>query len=75
MTRKALVSGMISGLLLSLGLLYPVFYVFVYGMNPLWFEADMRPAATMPGLLMSGIVAFFAFLAMGILPALRRSFA
>ena len=71
MTRKALISGMISGLLLSLGLLYPTFVFYVYRINPLWFDADIRLAAITPGLLMSGLVAFFAFLAVGILPAIR----
>jgi hypothetical protein len=71
MTRKALISGIISGLLLSLGLLYPAFVAYVYRMNPLWFDADLRPASITPGLLMSGLVALFAFLAMGILPAIR----
>ncbi|CAG0927466.1 hypothetical protein TFLX_00481 [Thermoflexales bacterium] len=71
MTRKAIISGMISGLLLSLGLLYPTIVFFVYRINPLWFAVDIRPAATAPGLLMSGIVAFFAFIAVGVLPAIR----
>jgi hypothetical protein len=70
-TRKALVSGMISGLLLSLGLLYPIFVRYVYSVNPLWFEADLRPASITPGLFMSGLVVFFAFFAMGVLPAIR----
>ena len=60
MTRKALISGMISGLLLSLGLLYPTFVFYVYRINPLWFDADIRLAAITPGLLLSGLVAFFA---------------
>jgi uncharacterized membrane protein YraQ (UPF0718 family) len=70
-TRKALVAGLISGLLLSLGLLYPAFVFFVYRIEPLWFDADIRPATIAPGLLMSGLVAFFAFIAVGVLPAIR----
>ena len=73
MTRKAIFSGVISGLLLSLGLVYPTFVFFVYRMNPLWFDADVRPAATLSGLLISGIMAVFALLAVGILPAIRAN--
>ena len=73
MTRKALVYGMISGLLLSLGMLYPVFIRFVYGFNPSWFDADIRPAATTPGLILSGLVVLFAFIGMGVLPAIRTN--
>ncbi len=62
---------MISGLLISLGLLYPAFVVYVYRVNPAWFDADLRLASITPGLLMSSLVVLFAFLAMGILPAIR----
>jgi hypothetical protein len=70
-TRKAIISGLVSGLLLSLGLLYPTFVFFVYRINPVWFDADIRPAAMAPGLMISGLMAFFALLAVGILPAIR----
>jgi hypothetical protein len=69
-TRKALVSGMISGLLLSLGLLYPIFMQFVF-VSPQWFGADTRPAAMMPGMLLSGMLTLLGFLTMGILPVVR----
>jgi hypothetical protein len=73
MTRKALTSGLITGLLLSLGLLYPAFVFFVYRINPLWFDADIRMAAITPGLTISALLSFFALLAVGILPALRAN--
>jgi hypothetical protein len=71
MTRKAILSGIISGLLLSLGLMYPTFVLYVFRINPLWFDADVRTTATAPGLLISGVLAFIAFIAVGVLPAIR----
>jgi uncharacterized membrane protein len=70
-TRKAIVSGMISGLLISAGLLYPVFVRFVFNVGPRWFDADTRPTLIMPGMLISGLVVLLAFLGMGILPVVR----
>jgi hypothetical protein len=61
---------MISGLLLSLGLLYPIFMQFVF-VSPQWFGADTRPAAMMPGMLLSGMLTLLGFLTMGILPVER----
>lgn len=71
MTRKAIVSGLISGLLISAGLLYPVFVRFVFNVGPRWFDADTRPTIIMPGMLISGLVVLLAFLGMGILPVVR----
>ena len=70
MTRKALISGMIAGLLLSVGLLYPIFVQYVF-VSPQWFGVDTRTAATMPGMLLSGMLTLLGFLTMGILPVVR----
>ena len=71
MTRKALIAGLTTGLLLSLGLLYPTFYFFVSRINPLWFDADVRLAAAAPGLVLSAVVALAALAMMGVWPAVR----
>ncbi len=72
MTRKSIIYGLITGLFFSLGVLYPAFVLFVYHLNPLWFDADRRgPKRTAPKLLLSGAVALFALLGVGILPAIR----
>jgi len=71
MTRKSITYGLITGLLFSLGVLYPAFVLFVYQINPLWFDAETRPEATAPKLVLSGAIALFALLGAGILPAIR----
>ena len=71
MTRKSIIYGLITGLLFSLGVLYPAFVLFVYPINPVWFDADLRPEAIAPLLLLSGALALFALLGVGILPAIR----
>ncbi|GEM_PF-880777 len=71
MTRKSLIYGLITGLLFSLGVLYPTFVLFVYRVNPLWFDGDTRLEATAPKLILSGALALFALLSVGILPAIR----
>lgn len=71
MTRKSLISGVISGLLLSLALLYPAFVRFVYDKYPVYFDFDTRPAATGPLWLLSLVLAGVALLTVGVLPAMR----
>jgi hypothetical protein len=71
MMRKSIVYGLITGLLFSLGVLYPAFVLFIYQSNPLWFNADLRPQTTAPLLLLSSAMALFALLSVGVLPAIR----
>jgi hypothetical protein len=71
MTRKSIHYGLLTGLLFSLGVLYPAFVLFVYQINPVWFGAEARPEATAPKLVLSGALALFALLGVGILPAIR----
>ncbi len=71
MTRKALIAGLTIGLLLSLGLLYPAFYFFIYRSNPLWFDADVRLSAVTPPFVLSAVLVLGAALAIGSWPAVR----
>ena len=71
MTRKSIISGLLTGLLLCLGLLYPAFVDRVYAINELWFDVDLSRNTLLPRLLLSGMLALFALIGVGVLPAIR----
>ena len=71
MTRKSIIYGLMTGLLFSIGVLYPVFVTYLYPLNERWFFVDLDPEAAAPLLFLSGALVLFALLGVGILPAIR----
>ena len=60
-----------SGLLLSLGLVYPVFVLLVFRPHPQWFQVDVPNAAVEPGLILPAALVVAALIAVGMWPAVR----
>ena len=71
MIRHALITGLMAGLLLSLGLLYPAFALLVWPAHPAWFNVGASSSVQSSSLMASTVISTLAVLLIGILPALR----
>ena len=71
MIKQSLVSGLITGLLTSLGLLYPTLVLVVFREDPAGFGATGVNRTSAIYLVVSGVVLLVAVLLIGIYPALR----
>ncbi len=74
MTKQSLVSGLISGLILSIGLLYPALSLVVLRENADLFGAAAAADRTQAvGLVIAGVICTIGVLLIGIYPALRTN--
>ncbi len=71
MIKQSLVSGLITGLLTSLGLLYPTLVLVVFRENPAAFGATGLERTSAVNLVLSGVVLLVAVVLIGVYPALR----
>lgn len=71
MIKQSLVAGLITGLLTSLGLIYPTLVLVVFRENPTAFGASDVNRTSAVSLVLSGVVLLVAALLTGIYPALR----
>ena len=71
MIKQSLVAGLITGLLTSLGLIYPTLVLVVFRENPAAFGASDVNRTSAVSLVLSGVVLLVAALLTGIYPALR----
>ncbi|MBI5567021.1 MAG: hypothetical protein HY870_19135 [Chloroflexi bacterium] len=71
MIKQSLVAGLITGLLTSLGLIYPTLVLVVFRENPAGFGATDINRTSAVSLVLSGVVLIVAVLLTGIYPALR----
>ncbi|HEY4720970.1 MAG TPA: hypothetical protein VII92_03935, partial [Anaerolineae bacterium] len=71
MIKQSLIIGLMAGLLLSLGLIYPTFVLFVWPGRPEWFGVAATNSAQSSGLMASTVISTLAVLLIGIVPALR----
>lgn len=71
MIKQSLVSGLITGLLASLGLLYPTLVLVVFREDPAGFGATGVNRTSAIYLVLSGVVLLVAVLLTGLYPALR----
>ncbi len=71
MIKQSLVAGLITGLLTSLGLIYPTLVLVVFRANPVGFGATDLNRTSAVSLVLSGVVLIVAVLLTGVYPALR----
>ena len=71
MIKQSLVAGTITGLLASVGLLYPALTLVVFRENPAAFGADRLAQSQALYLVLSGVLIMCALLMVGTYPALR----
>lgn len=71
MIKQSLVSGLITGLLASLGLLYPLLTLVVFRENPAAFGADALAQSQPVYVVLSGALVVVTLLMLGVYPALR----
>ena len=71
MIRQSLVSGIITGLLLSIGLIYPAFMLIIARPNPDWFGIVSPDRSSATSLMVSLVICAIALVLIGAYPALR----